>query len=75
MKNSEKSINGKRIFIVYTNVGNLSDTEILPYMGKAKLAFKEIEKFDDAIVIYIPIRGENSRWKPFFAKIKYYEKR
>lgn len=57
-KKSKKTIEGKKLFIVHVNVGNLEDKEVEEYMEKVKLTFTELQSFDDVMVIYMPNRGQ-----------------
>jgi len=66
IQKSKKLIAGKKIFVIYINVGNLPEQDVIPFMEKSKSAFKEIEIFYDTILVYIPVRGETTRIETIF---------
>ena len=51
------SIFGKRIFVVYMEVGNTDPKDVPSYMEKAK-ATMPFDKYEDAIAFFIPTRGQ-----------------
>lgn len=58
-----KSIEGKLIVAAYINVGNLPKADVNNFIAKTKEIsnLAKLESLDDVLVIYIPVRGEQTR--------------